>query len=303
LPSNEHKWYIEYSSPYTAHIFTIEDYVIIAKTKFQQVEIADTYLYGRCLFLDGKIQSAAFDEYIYHEALVHPVMLIHPMPKRILVIGGGEGATLREVFKHPSVDQVVMVDIDQEVVELCRRHLRDWHRGSFEDSRLELHFADAREFIRQNETCYDIIISDLPEPVEDGPSVKLFTRQFYELVKDRLNPGGLLALQAGDFCLSYIKAHCAIYNTIKQVMPAVYSYHIYIPSFNSDWGFLIAARDGDLSAVTPELIDSRIAERQLDLRFYDGQTHRGMFSISLDIRNLRDRETTVIDDQEPFTIY
>lgn len=301
--SKEHKWFIEQTSPSTAHMFGVKEYIINRQTRFQQVEIADTNFFGRILILDGKIQSAERDEYIYHDALVHPAMLIHPGPRRVLIIGGGEGATLREVFRHPSVESAVMVDIDEEVVNLCKEYLPGWHQGAFDDPRLELLHMDARAYLEENDRLFDVIISDIPEPVEEGPARRLFTRQFYRLVQERLLEGGILALQAGDFSLSFIEAHNAVYNTIKQVMPGVCSYRAYVPSFNTDWSYAITSRDGDLAKFDPAEIDRRAAERKLDLAYYDSETHRGMFAIPKDIRKLRDATSLVIDDERLLTIY
>src|SRR5262245_25521387 len=116
-----------------------------AQTKFQNVEILETASYGKALVLDGRIQSSQADEFIYHEALVHPGLLAVPRaPVSALVIGGGEGATLREILKYPSIRRAVMVDIDAEVVERCRRHLPAMHQGAFEDPRTGLRHEDAR---------------------------------------------------------------------------------------------------------------------------------------------------------------
>lgn len=303
MSSKEHKWFIEQTSPVTAHMIAVKEYIVNRQTRFQQVEIADTPFFGRILILDGKIQSAENDEYIYHDALVHPAMLIHPQPRRVMIIGGGEGATLREILRHPSVESVVMVDIDEEVVTLCKEYLPGWHRGSFDDPRVELLHMDARLYLEENDHRFDVIISDIPEPLEEGPARRLFTRQFYTLVRERLLQGGILSLQAGDFSRPFIDAHIAVYNTIRQVMPDVCSYRAYVPSFNTDWSFAVASRDGDPGRFDPEEIDRRIAERKLDLAYYDGETHQGMFSIPGDIRKLRDSATTVIDDERLLTTY
>ena len=303
MSSAEYKWFIEQTSPSTAHMFALEKHVAGVKTSFQDAEIVDNQLYGRILILDGKIQSAAFDEYIYHEALVQPAMLLHQLPRQVFVAGGGEGATLREIFRHPSVERAVMVDIDGEVVELCRKHLQDWHQGSFDDPRLELVIDDARLYLEKNDILFDVIIVDIPEPVEGSPALKLFTRQFYELLKRRLAEGGLVVLQAGDFSSAFLEAHCAIYNTVRQVFPHVYSYHAFVPSFNTDWGYIIASRDFDPALYEAGLIDSRIAERGLELRFYDEETHRCMFIIPKDVRERRDAERKIIDDSQLLTTF
>src|SRR3989338_9191628 len=127
-----YKWFLDYLSPFEGHMHGIDNIVFYKQTQFQQIEILDTKSYGRCLVLDGKMQSSEVDEYIYHEALVHPAMLTHPHPEKVFIVGGGEGATLREILRHKSVKQVLMVDIDQEVVESCKLYLPQWSQGAFD---------------------------------------------------------------------------------------------------------------------------------------------------------------------------
>jgi len=302
MPYDKHKWYIDHTSPGTAHIYGIENFVKSFQTRYQQVEIADSEFFGRLLILDGKVQSAEYDEYIYHEALVHPAMLMGPVPRRVLVIGGGEGATLREVLKHPSIEELIMVDLDQEVVELCRKHLRSWHQGSFDDKRVELFFMDAREYLEKANGSFDVIISDVPEPVEQGPAVKLFSTQFFELIKANLTEKGTFALQAGDCSLPFIDSHSAINNTINKIMPCVLPYRAFVPSFNTEWGFILAS-PSNMQLPALEQFNQMIAERKMDLYFFDGETAKAMFSLPLNLRKRLNEETKVIDDQSPLTVY
>lgn len=302
MPQEEHKWFIEHTSPFTAHMFAISDYVVSLRTEYQQLEIADTSLFGRILILDGKIQSSEYDEYIYHEALVHPAMLMCPAPQRVLVIGGGEGATLREILKYKTIERLVMVDLDQKVVELCRKYLKKWHQGSFEDSRLELIFMDARQYLEQSREKFDVIISDVPEPVEGGPALKLFTLQYFNLIKNHLDDNGFFSLQAGDYGLPFIDLHRAIYYTIGQVFPFAKTYRIFIPSFNTEWGFVLAGtRETNLA--NAKQFDHLINQRKLDLHFFDGQTAAGIFTLPADIRKNLASESKVIDDSNLFQTY
>lgn len=302
MPNEEHKWFIEHTSPTTAHMFGIISFLKCFRTKYQQAEIADTEIFGRILILDGKIQSSEYDEYIYHEALVHPAMLLSPAPRRVLVIGGGEGATLREVFRHPAVERLVMVDLDREVVEICQEYLKSWHQGSFDDTRLELLYMDAREYLENTSEIFDVIISDVPEPVEAGPAIRLFTKQYFDLIKNHLTGNGLLSLQAGDYGLPFIGAHSAIYNTLRQVMPFVCSYRAFIPSFNTEWGFLLASPVA-VELPAQDLFNKLIEERNLNLNYFDGETSAGIFSLPKDIRKKLSDETRVIDDQNLLKIY
>lgn len=299
----QQKWFIEHTSPATAHMVAVERYIITTQTPYQQVDIADTTLFGRILVLDGKIQSAQLDEYIYHEALVHPAMLLSAAPRSILVIGGGEGATLREVYKHSSVERVVMVDLDQAVVELCRTHLQSWHEGSFEDSRLELIYADARDYLQGVNQKFDVIISDVPEPVSGGPALKLFTSQYFALIRDRLAPDGLLVLQAGDFSLPFISTHSAIRRTVEQVFPGSRSYRSFIPSFNSEWSFVIASSSGPVSLPPAKWCDEALTLSAINLRYLDGETLVGCFSLPADVRRILHLEQRVIDDNDLVSVY
>src|SRR4051794_12198639 len=145
-----------------------------ATTAFQDVEIAETRAFGRALFLDGQPQSAVADEYVYHEALVHPALVSHPDPKRVLIAGGGEGATLREVLRHPGVERAVMVDIDGELVDLCREHLAEMHHGAFDDPRADVVIGDALAYLREHDERFDAVVIDLTDPSEEGPIGELY---------------------------------------------------------------------------------------------------------------------------------
>lgn len=298
------KWFIEFTHPTQAHMHGVKRYVYSGKTQFQDIEIIDTYFFGRCLVLDGKIQSAQFDEYIYHEALIHPAMIIHPHPREILVIGGGEGAVLREIIKHPQVEKLVMVDIDQEVVELCQRYLPEWSNGAFEDPKVDVHFMDAREYLENTDYRWDIIFIDITEPLDDNPSYRLFTKEFYQLVVQRLKKNGVTALQAGNLNTAFFECHGAVYNTLKLVFKNVESYGAFIPSYDTNWGFIIASNEYSALGVYPAKIDTEIARRNInDLRFYDSQSHTNMFALTKDVRDRRSKEKRIIEDDKPLFTY
>ncbi len=303
MASQDWRWYIEYSSPHHGYMYAIQKYIYSGETPFQQVDIVDTYAYGRCLILDGKIQSTQFDEHIYHEALIHPAVVFHSSPRRILVMGSGEGAALRELCKYPFIEEIIMVDIDRQVVDLCRQHLAAWHRGSFNDSRVTVLFQDARRYINETNQQFDIIYSDLSEPDSGGPSYRLFTRQFYELVRRRLAPGGLLVVQAGGISLDYMDVHGAVRNTLGLCFNNIRSYRTYVPSFESDWGFIIASNRDNLPDLSSDQVDGSLGDMESGLKFYDGQTHGGMFYLPKDIRSALQRDKTIIEDDRPLSVY
>ena len=179
MATPQYKWFFETTTAVEGHMHAIVRTIVSAQTKFQQVEIMETASYGKCLVLDGRIQSSQADEFIYHEALVHPGLLAHPRPQRGMVIGGGEGATVREILRHKTITDCLMVDIDGEVVEECKKHLPEMHQGAFEDKRTELRHEDARAYLERTSETFDFISIDLVEPLEEGPACMLFTKEFY----------------------------------------------------------------------------------------------------------------------------
>lgn len=272
-------WFSEPFTPDLIQQLAIKRIVFSAETKYQRVEIIDAFGFGRCLILDGKIQSSEIDEFIYHEALVHPPMLLHPHPKTVFIAGGGEGATLREVLSHKTVKKVVMVDIDEEIVRICREYLPSWHQGAFADNRAEIHFLDAKEYFLQDTQKYDVIIMDITDPVEGGPSFHLYTQEFYRLVKERLLPQGIISIQAGPSRLPILHTFLSIVNTLKSVFLFVMPYQVEVPSFGGGWGFVLASLS-PLPVLSPQEIDLRLSLRvNRDLRFYDGITHQSLFSL------------------------
>ena len=271
------------------------------RTRFQKLEVADTVSYGRALFLDDKIQSSELDEFIYHEALVHPALILHPQPRSVLIVGGGEGATLREVLRHPTVERAVMVDIDEEAVDACREYLGAWHQSAFDDPRTELLHADARAWLEEHDERFDSIIIDITDPLAGGPSYRLFTREFYRLVADRLTEHGTIAVQAESVDLSVLDAHLTIVATLRDVFPHAAAYQAHVPSFGEAWGFAVAAKTRDPKLLRPHEVDATLAERRLgeQLRYYDGEAHTRLFALPRYLRQMLAEQRQVSTDDQP----
>jgi spermidine synthase len=273
------------------------------QTQFQRVEVLELENYGKTLILDGKIQSAMGDEFIYHEALVHPALVTHPNPERVGILGGGEGATLREVLRHRTVHEAVMVDIDAEVVETCRRLLPEWSQGAFDDSRTRLVIQEARGYLEADPEPFDVIIVDITDPLEGGPSYRLFTKEFYELVWSRLSDDGLLAVQSEDALFGDTLAFATICRTLGSVFPVVRPYAVDVPSFGVPWGFSVSSKRLDPVGLSVDEVDERVATRVSGaLRFYDGQTHQGLFGAPKYLREAIEAQTSVNRDEAPLFV-
>lgn len=294
-------WYFEPISHDLIVGSILEEIVYRGKTRYQEVQILRLSGFGLCLALDGKTQSSELDEHIYHEALVHPVLVMHHAPGQVFIGGGGEGATLREVLRHPSVKRAVMVDLDREVVEICKRYLPSHHRGAFDDPRAELVFGDARAYLADTKDSFDVIVLDLADPIEGGPAYLLYTREFYQIALARLNPGGLLVTQAGSTSpVNCVEAFTPIVHTMASVFSNVYSYTTFVPAFGGPWGFAIGHTDPGAEPPTADGVDGLLQRRPVEgLRFYDGVTHQGMFALPAYLRAGIQAETRVATDENP----
>ncbi len=294
-------WYVGDDGPDERHQYGVACWVVSRQTRFQQVGIIDSRIYGRILFLDGTLQSAGLDEYIYHESLVHPAMLTHPRPRRVLIVGGGEGASLREVLKHRSVEQVTMVDIDGELVSLCREHLPAWSAGAFDDPRVRLFIADGLTWVAESQETFDVVILDLTDQIDLGPSFPLYTRDFYETLKKRLAPGGLLVVQTGEFSVREFLSHCSVRQTLTASFDHVRSYIQHVPSFFSTWSFVLASDGPLLEQTSAAALDEAISRRiRGTTRFYDARIHEKMFTLPKDLCALEATRGTVVTDEASF---
>jgi len=298
------KWLYDKISPDFIQLHSVKEVLYTGRTKYQDARIIRSGAFGMCLVLDGKIQSSEKDEFIYHEALVQPSMLAHPCPETVFIAGGGEGATLREVLSYKTVKRAVMVDIDEDVVTLSRKYLPEHSRGSFEDERTELLHMDAREYLSKTSEKYDVIVIDIPDPIEEGPAYLLFTKEFYQLAMSRLTDNGIICAQAGSAAITELLNFTTVHNTLKSVFPVVNPYQAEMPCFGGSWGFCLAALNLDVASFSRNEVEGRIKERELThLRFYDGITHQGMFALPKYLREAFPRQDRLITDDKPLFMY
>jgi spermidine synthase len=294
-------WLVDQCSADEIHMFKRSGKILAQQTQFQELQYVETETYGGVLVLDGAVQSAETDEYLYHEALVHPAMIAHPNPKSVLILGGGEGATLREVLKHPTVKRAVMVDLDGELVEFCKLHLGSWHQGAFEDPRVELRHEDGRAYLEHCKEQFDVIIFDITDGIPEGPAMGLYTKEFHKICHDRLTSDGVMAVQACRLTLTYWEEHAVIRQTLGTAFPIVRSYITFIPSFLVTWGFLLATKGVDPLQLSAEMVTKRIAERGLtpQLRMYDEMAHMVLFCLPKELRQNLEKPARILEDGKP----
>lgn len=287
-------WLSDYITPWDIYAQGIIRVVVSQQTTYQKMEIVETGSYGLSLILDGKLQSCIGDEFLYHEPLVQPALICHGQPKKVLILGGGEGATLREVLRWKTVEEAVMVDLDQEVVEACKQYLPQMSDRAFDDPRTKVCIDNAINFLDTTSQQWDIIISDLSDPVESGPSFRLFTQEYFSQMARVLKPDGFLVVQAGSTALAKLRFHTRIAHTINQIFPYIQTYSSNIPSFGEPWGFVLASKQPISSQPDPKSVNQLLATRTTGgLRMLDGNTLLGLFQIPIYQRKAIASETQV----------
>lgn len=234
-------WFTENHTENVRFSIKVDKQLYTGQSEFQRIDIFDSEEFGRVLALDGYVMLTEKDEFMYHEMIVHVPMCVHPNPRKILVIGGGDGGTVRELVKYSSVESVDLVEIDEDVVTACKEYLPQT-AGMLEDPRVNTHFEDGLKFIRHHENEYDLIIVDSTDPF--GPGEGLFTREFYGNCYKALTDDGIMVNQhespfyAND-AYAMQRAHKQIINSF----PIARVYQAHIPTYPSGhWLFGFASK-------------------------------------------------------------
>jgi spermidine synthase len=248
--------------------------LVSERSSFQQIEIFENASFGRLLMLDGLTQTTERDEFIYHEMLVHVPLISLEEPRRVLIIGGGDGGTLRRVLEHPSVEQAVMVEIDRRVTELCRELMPSIAGDAFDDPRAEVLFDDGIAYVTSGGDPFDAILIDSSDPV--GPGEGLFTVDFYRAAASRLTQGGILAAQAGSPGFQQDELH-RTYAHAVQAFEDVRVYLGFVPTYPGGmWSFILA---GEQLWLDPAGAKARAAERKINARYWRPELQRGAFDV------------------------
>ena len=256
------------------------------KTAEQHLVLIETEDYGTVLILDGAVQVCTADEFIYHEMMAHPALLALEDPKRVLIIGGGDGGLAEEVLKHPSIDRLTQVEIDASVVDFARTHFADLNKGCFDDPRMDVVIADGAAFMAKGDDVFDAIFIDSTDPI--GPGRVLFEEAFYRACARRLAPNGVMVsqnsapfLQKDAFQLGFGGLKRAFVHTAPFVIavPTYFGGHMTLGW--SSHG--VEGRDSPQDALL-----QRLTERGLDLRYYTPSVHHGAFALPGYIQTLFD---------------
>ncbi|MDM8537069.1 polyamine aminopropyltransferase [Desulfobacterales bacterium HSG17] len=259
------------------HAFFIEKTLLQNTSPFQDILVFESDVYGKMLVLDQIVQFSESDEFIYHEMLTHPILLSHAAPKTILIIGGGDGGTLRECLRHDP-EEVILVDIDKEVIDISKEYFPDISQGAFDDTRVTIHHENGKDFITGYKDYFDLIIVDCGDPM--GPSLVLFESMFYTDVFNALKKDGMAAFQIGSFLdRSFIME---TYATLANLFLSVSPFRLTMPSYHcGEYCFMGASKKIDLHRVTERQLTEKFESLQSRhlFRYYSPRIHKAAQTI------------------------
>lgn len=270
-------WFTEKQTPNLGLSCKITRTLHEEQTEYQHMAVLDTLQYGKMLVLDGMVMTTEVDEFVYHEMISHVALNTHPNPKKVLVVGGGDGGAIREIIKHPSVEEAVLGEIDQRVIEVSQELLPSI-AGALTDTRVTLAVGDGVEHVRQHPGQYDVILIDSTEPI--GPAVGLFSREFYQDVYNALTPDGIMVAQSESPFVNQDVIQM-IHQNLTGVFPIKHLYLASIPTYPSGlWSFTIASKKHDPLQVDPAKI------RPMTTKYYNADVHFGCFKLPEFVKSL-----------------
>lgn len=258
-------------------VFRIDEKLHEIKTDHQHLIIFHNAAFGRVMALDGIIQTTEKDEFIYHEMLAHVPILAHGNAKRVLIAGGGDGGMLREVVRHRSVEDITQVEIDRQVIDLCREYLPNHSRGAFDDRRVNIVIDDGLNYVRTTQERFDVIISDSTDPI--GPGETLFSQDFYAACRRCLRPGGILTTQNGVFFMQ--KEEVA--TTARRMARVFDDWHFFAAAIPTYVGGIMAFGWGTdnpaLRRTGLDILAERCRRSGIATRYYNPEVHRAAFAL------------------------
>lgn len=255
----EKKWVHEKLNPHMGYFYSIDEEIVSAKTPYQSARLVQTSGFGKALLIDDITQVTEQWEYRYHEPLIHPVLLAHPSPERVLLIGGGDGGSLREILRHNTVQRVDFAELDVDIVKFSREHLAHIHQGAFDDSRVHNAFGDGRKFVESAAGTYDVIIMDMTDP--EGPSRFLYTKEFFTAIRAAFrNDDGLFSLHS-ESPVARPAAFACIGKTLSAVFPQIATATAFVPMYGTLWSWRYAGFKNNPADRTPDTVATLIADR------------------------------------------
>ncbi|MFQ5454022.1 MAG: polyamine aminopropyltransferase [Candidatus Zixiibacteriota bacterium] len=275
-------WYRELHDGQSGLTLKINRIVESKQSDFQRIDIIENNDFGKLLVLYGSLMVCDNDNNSYNEMIAHVPLFVHPSPKEVLIIGGGDCGALTEILKHPEVEKCTMCEIDKLVVDTARIHFPALTKG-LDDSRANVIYGDGKEFIEKGNKRYDIIILDLSDPI--GPAADLFQKDFHQKVFDSLNDNGILVAQTESPYYNK-KTVKAIFSNLRDIFPLVKMYTCFMPIYPSGlWSYAFCSKKYD---PIKDFNQQRYNDINIQTRYYNDETHKAAFALPEFIKQLLD---------------
>lgn len=275
-------WYTEEHTNNVKFSIKVDKQIASMQSDFQRIDVFESYEFGKILVLDGYLMITEKDEFIYHEMIVHVPMSVNPNIKKVLVIGAGDGGTVRELTSYSTIEQIDMVEIDEQVVEVCKQYIPQT-ASKLTDPRVNLYFEDGLKFVRTKHDAYDLIIVDSTDPF--GPGEDLFTKEFYGNCYKALKEDGILVNQhESPYYTNDAIAMQRAHEKIKSVFEVARIYQVHIPTYPSGhWMFGFASKKFD---PVKDLDENAWNSLNIKTKYYNTDLHKGSFAIPNYVKEL-----------------
>lgn len=279
-------WYTENHTDHVKFSMKIKEHIYTEKTPLQQLDIFETYEFGKLMTLDGLVMITEKDEFIYHDMIVHVAMATNLEIKKVLVIGGGDGGTVRELTRYPQIEKIDMVEIDEAVTRACQKYI-PLTASKLEDPRVTLYFEDGIEFVKNKKMEYDLIIVDSTDPI--GPGEGLFTVEFYRNCYDLLTEIGILINQnESPYYLANAREMKRANSKIKKIFPICEVYQYNIPTYPSGhWLFGFSSKKFH---PVKDYVPTKWVELNIQTKYYNPDIHIGAFALPTYVKEMLQNE-------------
>ncbi|HHW56648.1 MAG TPA: polyamine aminopropyltransferase [Clostridia bacterium] len=272
-------WFTEHQDKNLRFSVKVKETLVVEETPYQHLAILDTYQFGRILVLDGILQTTEKDEFVYHEMIIHVPLFTHKNPKSVLIVGGGDGGSVREVLKHSSVERVVLAEIDEAVVRNSKKYLPTISQA-LEDPKVEIMIGDGIKYVNDHKNEFDVLIVDSTDPI--GPAVGLFTSDFYKAAYECLKEDGIIVAQT-ESPFIYGSLINKISKMFKEIYPITKAYIATIPTYpGSLWTFTMGSKKYDPEEVNIDEIP------RIETKYYTPEIHKAAFVLPKFVKDIFD---------------
>jgi spermidine synthase len=274
----------EYLNKHSSYAYRLGPLLHREQSPYQLIEVHESPQFGTLFRLDGDYMTSESEEFFYHEALVHPAAISHGKVRNALILGGGDGGSAEELLKYPSVERIVLAELDEAVIRISRQYLSNIHKGSLDDPRVEIRIGDGLAYVNECHEQFDLVLLDLTDP--DTPASELYTAEFFQSVKRILAPGGAMVLHTGSPVFSPQTVQ-TIYQRLTQHFANVAPFGLYIPLYGAYWSFALCSEQTYSYKLSEHDVLQRIESHKLGkLNYYNEATHFGLFALPGYFRDL-----------------